>query len=857
MQKAIIIIQILLLLSVRAVCQSQDRMAEGVITDAATGKPLEFINVYFKHTTNGTISDSKGRFTVSNTKGADTLVVESIGYKKYEYKLKKTRELNLSIAIEQEALVLAETYVWPKRESYRNKGNPAVELIRKVIKNSDNNRIESEKYYSSDIYEKITLSLENVNQELLKKEKYNFLAKYVNNSDVTGNSTLMLSIRENNGKVYHRNHPRTRKIVRTAQRLEGIDEEIDLNGSFTATLEQILTEINIFNNEISFLANRFVSPLSKLQAVSFYKYYIQDTVTVNGSKCVDLAFVPRNPESFGFTGRMYVVADSSYAVKRIHLNFPAKSNVNWVSKLNIDQEFEQNEDGLWALSREDAYVNFDVVDSWQGILAHCVRCYEGYKVDPGLESRRDIFNTDELVIRSKSLKEDRDSTFWYKSRFVPLTEQEVKVGNIKSELNNKTNLTTWTRIIDAFLSEWVPVKYPKDTSPFNFGPILSFAAYDYIEKLRIKVGGMTTANLSDRWFANGYLAYGIGDKKFKGEFELIHSFFPKEYHSQESLRNNLSFSFTYDIYTPDSYGVNRDIATSLEANSVKTYQYVRKAELKYERQWTNGLTTEFAVAGIQMTPATTSDPGSLSYRYYNQNGQIVNVPNITTTELSLFLRWAPGERSTNAINKKMSIDKDTPIFTLQHRIGIPDVLGGQYFYNRTDFSVFKRFRLSFAGFLDMKVYACKVWDKVPWPLLSHPSVNSSFSYRRERFNTMAPLEFIMDQYLQWNLTWHMKGMIFNRIPLLKRTSLREILIFNGLWGNLSDKNNPAMNQGQFILPLNSSPIGETPFMEVGAGLENIFKCYRIVYFQRLNYGMNEHRSAGFWSGFRLGISLDF
>lgn len=835
---------------------AQDRSAAGVVTDAETGEALEYIAVYFKNTTDGCITNGRGEFFLRNTKGADSLVVEAIGYKKLIYKMKSSHETKLLFAVEPEYIRLDEAVVKPKREKYTNKGNPAVDLVKKVISNSDGNRMESLDFYSCNIYEKLTLSLEDMNPKMLEKEKYGFLSNYIDTSQVTGRSILPLSIRENIGKVYYRKHPETKKIVRTAQRIEGIDEELDVNGSLTSSLQQILTDVNIFDNDISFLANSFVSPLSKLMAISFYKYYIMDTLNVGGSPCVDLAFVPRNPESYGFTGRLYVTADSTYSVKRIRLNFPAKSNVNWVSRLQIDQEFTQTQDSLYALSREDSYVTFSISENWQGIFAHNTKIFNGFETSPDLASKADIFNADEHVIKVAGLNDARGCEYWDNARPVVLSELEQRIAEVKYELDNRTHITALTRLADAFVSEWVPVSYPKESSYFNFGPILSLAGYNYIEKLRMRVGGMTTANLSDRWFANGYLATGSGDRKLKGQIELIHSFVPKNYHSQESLRHNLSASFLYDIFSPESIGVQHDLATSLKANTVKTYQYVRKADVKYDRQWTNGLSTEFTASSIRMTPATTPDPETLRYQYLNAEGQVVTVPHITTTEFGVFLRWAPGEKQTNAISKRRNIDRETPVFTLQHKIGVP-VLGGEYYFNRTDLSFSKRFRLSFAGSLDARIEASKVWNAVPWPLLSHPASNSSFSYRKETFNTMTPLEFIMDQHIKWNLSWHMKGLFFNRMPVIKRLGLRELVVFNGLWGSLTDKNNPDKNTGLFILPCNSIPIQNTPFMEVGIGIENILKCYRIAYFQRLNYGKNENQTLGIWSGFRLGLFIDF
>lgn len=122
---------------------------------------------------------------------------------------------------------------------------------------------------------------------------------------------------------------------------------------------------------------------------------------------------------------------------------------------------------------------------------------------------------------------------------------------------------------------------------------------------------------------------------------------------------------------------------------------------------------------------------------------------------------------------------------------------------------------------------------------------------------MNALEFVTDQYAQVNLTWHLKGMIFNRIPLLKRLKLREIVVFNGIYGGLSEKNDPGRTPGLFVLPPGTMALGEMPYMEVGVGLENILQLFRVVYFYRLTYRDHDLNWLGKWGGLRFGIYLDF
>lgn len=836
--------------------QAQFRSAGGVVTDKTNDKPMEYISVYIKNTSSGCVTNFKGEFYVHDSSGADTLVIDAIGYEKEYIKLRAGQNLGLKVQLEPATIELASAVVKPKRERYKKKENPAIALIKAVIANKEKNRIEDNEYYTCNIYEKLTLSLDDYNPDFEKKKKLNYLKQYIDTSEITGKPILTVSIRETMSDYYYRKSPKEEKTIRKAQQHIGIDKEFDHNGGLSTTLEQLFTGVDIFDNEVSFVANRFVSPISSTLATSYYKYYIMDTIKVDGIPCIDMSFVPYNSQSFGFTGRLYITNDGKYSVKKVQLNFPASSNINWIDKLRIDQEFSQTPDSTWVLKREDSYVNLALIDGRQGVFAHHTRYFANHNTDSTLLAGNKAYKIDgplETLPDSKSYSTD----YWEKNRLVSLNSRETNIDHVSKEIAKNSSVTTWMRLVDAFVSEYVPTSGYKSTSKFDFGPILSFAGYDYIEGLRLRVGGLTTANLSKRWFANGYLAYGVKDNKMKGSIRLTHSFNEKHYHFDEKPVNNLSVSYTYDIFSPEVIGDQHGVLTSLKTGEVKKLQYIRETNVKYEKQWTNSLKTSFWAENNKYTPATTSNPGTLRYEKVLADNSLANVPHITSTEIGAQVRWSPGERAFNAVSQRVNIDKDTPIFTLSHAMGIKGFLGGEYNFQRTDLDMFKRFRLSVAGFLDVKMSMGKVWGQVPFPLLIIPAANQSFAYRRETFHMMNALEFVTDQYAQVNMTWHMKGLILNRIPLIKNLKLREVLIFDGLVGSLSAKNDPRLTPGLLKLPEGTGTLGKTPFMEVGFGLENIFKIFKIIYFYRLTYRDNDLSWMGKWGGLRFGVYTDF
>lgn len=357
-----------------------------------------------------------------------------------------------------------------------------------------------------------------------------------------------------------------------------------------------------------------------------------------------------------------------------------------------------------------------------------------------------------------------------------------------------------------------------------------------LEGFRVRIGGMTTANLNPHWFASGYLAYGMNDRKFKYNTKLTYSFNKKKYHEGENPVNNLSLIQEYDLYTPgqDFLFTSKDnvfVAWKVGAPVTKM-NYIRKSMIQYQKEWLNGLTMTSWYRN-QNTEAA----GTLNYIQRDGDGSLFRIKDFTTSEVGLQLRFAPGERAYAGRAGKESVfnlSKDAPVFKLSHQLGI-DALGGEYMYNHTEASAEKRIWLSSFGHIDAQLKGGKVWDKVPFPLLIMPNTNQSITIQPEAFHMMSPMEFLMDQYASLSLTYYLKGWILNRIPGINWLRLREVVSFNGVYGSLSHKNNPIYNDNLFLFPDGSQPMGKHPYMEVSFGLENIFKILRIDYYRRLNY----------------------
>ena len=759
--------------------------ASGIVKDSITGEPLPFVSVYFDGSTIGAMTDDNGTFTLQNNQGYTKLAAASLGYDTKFIDLKPGKKNdNLEVLLKPTAFEISEVVVKPKREKYTRKDNPAVELIKKVIAHKNDNRIEAKPEYQTEVYEKLSLSLDNFNPNLDKNKflkKFKFIKNYLDTSEFNGKPILTVSVRENLSDFYYRKSPKAEKTIVRAKRMQGIDKTLDDGGGITSNLEEIFKSINIFDNNIPILLNRFVSPLSSTLATTYYHYYIMDTLDVGGDKCVDLAFVPANSESYGFTGRLYITLDGNYAVKKALLNTPAKINLNWVDKLRIEQEFKQMPDSTWVLDQENTFVNFYVVKGTQQLYAHQLRDYDNYNFN--VQNADSIFG---LLGALHILPEAtaQPDTFWMHNRPIPLKEKEDALKDLLGQLRKVPAFNAIIKTAEILITGYIPTANDKKVTKFDFGPMNTTFSANHLEGFRMRVGGMTTANLSPYWFASGYLAYGTNDRKIKYNLKLTHSFTKKEYHEGENPVNNLSFIQEYDVYTPgqDFLFTSKDnifVAWKV-GEPVTKMQYIRKSVLQYEKEWLNGLTWK-----SWMMNQNNEAAGTLQYIKRDASGNLYHIKDFTTSEIGTQLRFAPGERAYNGRSGKESVfnlSKDAPVFKLSHQLGIKGVLGGDYNYNHTEISAEKRIWLSSFGHIDAQVKAGKVWDKVPFPLLILPNTNQSITIQPEAFHMMNALEFVTDQYVSFNATYYMKGWLLNRIPGIKWLRLREVLSFNMIYG---------------------------------------------------------------------------
>jgi hypothetical protein len=412
---------------------------KGVVVDSTTNEGIPYVAIMLKGSDNGVMADENGKFSISTSDNFIDLSISTMGYRNKEVYVNKGKDNNITIKMQPTGVALKEVVVKPKREKYSKKNNPAVDFVEKLMARKHMHDPHSNDYFSYQKYNKITCGLNDFSNKGKEKwvfNKFKFINEYLDTSEVSGKPILNLSVKEQVSDIYNRKNPHAEKELVIGLKHAGVDEMFD-EESVKRFLEDVFREVDIFGNDVNIMQNRFVSPLSAI-GTNFYKYYLNDTVKIDGVKCIDLSFAPHTAEAFGFTGRIYVPAnDTTYFIKKVILNVPKAINLNYVQSIYIEQEFEKASDGSRLKTKDDMTVEFQVLPSTQGLYARRMTMYSDFSFKQ--PENLAIFSKEGKQIVTDDANYMPDE-FWNENRRVPIKKGENTLKRLLARLREVSGI---------------------------------------------------------------------------------------------------------------------------------------------------------------------------------------------------------------------------------------------------------------------------------------------------------------------------------------------------------------------------------------------------------------------------------
>lgn len=807
---------------------AQNTVVTGKITDKKTGESLPYVNITVNKTSThftGTMSDDKGYYSIKTSVAFDTIIFQFVGYETLKVKVKPRQIQKLNVALVPTVTTLQETKIVAKKEKYHRKNNPAVILMENVIAHKKQNGITSQEYYQYRSHEKTELSLLGINDSLRNKaafKKLDFMFDNLQQSEFDDRKYMPIYFMENLYENYYRKSPTCSKTMLIGQKELSFSKFIEPQ-SMEFMLNDAFGNIDVYSSSIKMFSNELISPLSSY-GTRFYQFFLTDTIEYKGDSCIVLAFNPANLRDIGFSGKLWITKDSLYAVKKIYLDFPKKSSINFVKNLSIWQEYERI-DGQLCLVEDKTILD----GTFYGANMYGKRenFYSDYVFNKPLAES--FYNNNDITTRVEGFNK-RSNSWWEENRIDPLTQSEQNTYDIPSKLNDISGYKIIMNTAMAFISGYV------DLGWFDYGPVENTLSWNSVEGVRLRVGGKTNVKFHKHLFLNGFVAYGTKDETVKYNAEVMYSFADKLYHQWEFPINLLTLGIEKNTDIPGQHlemGSYDRFFLSFSRGDIDMMTLNKKVYAEYQYETMSQFSTKLRTEYMEMQPLA-------SLNFTSWDGTKTFDP-ITTTSFNVELRYAKNEQFYQSQRFRMTMNSTSPIYTLKYSYHSP-LFNSDFEFHKLEATISKRWFILSFGFADITIKGGQVFGKTAYPLLFVHQANQNWAYQDESFNLMNYFEFVSDRYVQGILNYNFNGFIFNRIPLLNRLKWREVFAVKAIWGEITKDNMPnAKNPDLIDFAKNDKgqyktyTLEDGPYIEANVGIDNIFKVMRIDYVRRFTY----------------------
>lgn len=806
---------------------AQSTRVKGKVTDAKTGEVLPLVNVFFKGTTVGMTTDFGGEYYLETREEVTELQASFVGYYPQTVKINPKAFNTVNFQLEPQTIDLDEVKVRPGE-------NPAHAILKKVRKNKSKNSPDRFPEYYCRTYTKMELDLTNIKPGFKNKKlqkNFGFIFENMDTSVITGKPYLPVMISEASADYYFRKSPALSREIVKASRISGIEEDYTL-AQFTGHLH---VNVNLYDNYIDIFEVRFASPLSE-HGLLYYKYYLVDSLMIGGRKTYKIRFHPKAFSTPVLDGEVNIDS-TSWALQSAHVKMMKGLNVNWIRHLVLDNENQLIGDSVWFPKQDKIFADFSLVMSDSSkvasFLGHRQVDYSNVDLNPVIP--KEVLKMDNDVIISSDVLKNDDS-YWDTLRPYELSGKEKKIYGMVDSIKNVPLYQNIYSIVTMVLGGYY------DTHYVELGPYYKLLSFNKQEGARFQLGARTTTDFSKKVRFFGYGAYGTKDRRFKGAGGFDYAF-------NDLPTSKLTVSFKHDVVQLGA-GINAftegNILSSIFSRGDNDrLSMVNQLDMNFEKEWQQGITNTL---GVQVR-----DIFSNSFVPFTKPGG-GDMPSIQSTILRLNTRLSRNEIVIRKPFDKYSMGSDFPILGLDLAMGIRGIFKNDYEFYRVVGSINYDFPVSPFGKSYMVLTGGKIFGKVPYPLLKLHEGNATYFYDPYAFSCMNYYEFASDQWLAFFWEHHFKGFFLGKIPLMKKLKWREVFIFKGLIGTLSDKNNGSLPDTKALLlfPEGMSSVSK-PYFEAGVGIENIFRLFRIDAIWRLTH--RESRPGQDVQNFAINFSV--
>jgi hypothetical protein len=771
---------------------AQNIKVSGKVFDEHTREAIPFANVYIKGTTQGVMTNLEGDFVISINSFQDSIVSSSVGFDKKAIKLIKGKVNEYVIRLKRSNIFLDEIVVKPGQ-------NPAHYLLRKLWESREGLDMYKIPLWKAEVYTKVELDIDNIKYNKAKPGALGPFSFILDNIDTTSDQSPFLPVflTESISDYYYMINPKKEREFIRASKLSGIKDK-----NLTQFLGGMYQKINIFENWITVLEKDFASPLST-QGLAYYKYYITDSALVKNSWAYKVSFMPKRKQEKTFIGEFWIIK-GDFAILEMSMQMVGDANMNFIDRLSVYQSFVQTDQGQWVLEKDKLMLDFKSFNKSAGLIGRRTKSYKNFDLNNSDLSK--VFEQSEEVNIAHDAYE-KDNIFWQESRHGTLSANELGIYNLVDSLKNMPQFKSLVSIISGIVTGYYKL------GPFDIGPYFSTLSADQVEGTRLRLGFRTNSDFSSRLQIMGYGAYGFKDKIWKYGSGASFTISSKPWQ-----KIGINYRSDLDLESPYIDEIDQDNLFALSLRKPISQKLIRLEEKQmfYELEWFRGFSSTVSIINQTLKP-------EFDFSYIKEE-QVKT--DINKSSIGVRLRWNHKEEFISGKFNRISIGSYYPVLELKYEMGIKDVLLSDFSYNKLSFKVLHDFPLSPLGRLYFTFSSGINFDDVPYLLNYNPKGNDTYYHNYRTFNNMNPYEFSFKEYVELHVYHHFQGKLLDYVPLFRKLKWRSVLSVKAISGN-----SPSTTYGDNLKNIS----WDKPYLETGAGIENIFKVFRFDAVWRLTH----------------------
>ncbi|SDD60374.1 CarboxypepD_reg-like domain-containing protein [Mucilaginibacter pineti] len=797
---------------------AQQFSVSGKITDE-NNKPVPFASVYIKNTTKGASANSEGFYELQLKPGNYELQYKAVGYGQQSKRVELTANQVVNVSLK------TETYELKAIAIHAGAEDPAYAIIRKAIKKRKT-YLNEVKAYTCDIYIKGLQKLLAAPKKFLGVD----VQKATNEAGLDSNRRGIVYLSESESK-YSFMRPDQVHEVQVSSKVSGRNRAFSFNRASDLA-------VNFYENFQTWegLSNRpLVSPIAD-NALFYYKYQYMGLSVENGETVNKIKVTPKRSYDPCFEGYIYIL-DDSWRIESLQLYLTKKANINFVDTLTVNQQFYPVSSRAWM----PATIKFEFTGGLFGfkVGGYFISVYKNYDLDPVLNKKdfAEVLRIDKGVAK--------DTSYWNQERPIPLTNEEKVDYKAKDKLAIKRESKVYLDSLDKANNTFKPIniftgistrnRYKKEY--YHFDGLLNTLVYNTVEGFALDYGASFSKlvdTVNNRYLLlNGKVRYGFKNKMFNG---TVGAAIPLKHLT-------LGLNAGSDITDLNS----RQPVSTLE-NSFYSLFYKENYQKLYQKQFASASLSGRITGGwVAYAMVEWANRKSLSnssdYSFFNPDKKqfTSNNPLNPASDAPLFPEnqsFKIGLRTTYDFSDKYEtypsgrryLPSKYPTIGVNYVKGVSGVLGSDVDYDVLSVDVAKsNIDMGFYGRTSFFAGAGKFVNanKLFYTDYKHFDGNQLLVYTTSlnKFLLLNYYNFSTpDKYIEGHLEHNFSGFITNKIPIIRRFKLQEIVDINYLY-------TPNLKN----------------YTELGFGLQ--YLNIRAMYGMSYNSGTNIH------SAFRIGVAL--